>query len=66
MIPASLTDSLTHLMLEVRVTLPHEFPVISAGLSQLSKYQRDVLERLAILGHSLRSVLDPTVAIAVP
>lgn len=56
MMPGSLVDSLTNLVLEVRVTLPHEFPVISAGPSQLPKHQFDVLERLAVLGHSSRPV----------
>lgn len=52
MMPDSLVDSLTNLVLEVRVTLPHEFPMISAGPSQLPKHQLDILERLAVLGHS--------------
>lgn len=58
----SFVDPFTHLVLEVRVALPHEFSMISAGPLQLPKHQLDVSERLAILRHSLRPVLDPVVS----
>lgn len=66
MMPDSLVDSLTDLALDVRVTLPYEFLMISAGPSQLPKHQFDMFERLAILGHSLCSVRDPAVTPAAP
>lgn len=59
MMPDSLVDSLTDLVLNVRVTLSHELLMISAGPLQLPKHQFDIFERLAILGHSLCSVRDP-------
>lgn len=66
MMPDSLVVSLTDLVLDVRVTLPHEFLVISAGPLQLPKHQFDIFERLAILRHSLCSVCDPGVTPAAP
>ena len=62
MMPDSLVDLLTDLVLDVRLTLPHEFSMISAGSLQLPKHQFDIFERLAILGHSLCSVRDPAAA----
>lgn len=61
MMPDSLVDSLTDLALDVRVTLSYELLMIPAGPSQLPKHQFDIFERLAIVGHSLCSVCDPTV-----
>lgn len=66
MMPDSLVVSLTDLVLDVRVTLPHEFLMIPAGPLQLPKHQFDIFERLAILRHSLCSVYDPGVTLAAP
>lgn len=64
--PDSLVDSLTDLVLDVRMTLPHEFLMIPAGPLQLPKHQFDIFERLAVPRHSLCSVRDPAVTPTAP
>lgn len=66
MMPDSLVDSLTDLVLDVCMTLPHEFLMIPAGPLQLPKHQFDIFERLAVPRHSLCSVRDPAVIPAAP